>query len=146
MVPPTHRWQLAAPILHCDGVSFSKGATAHCVLIDTIDTLIPAVTVVMNHALFVLSPTAPTATAAAAAGGAGSATASSTGGGDPTSECLRLRVELDALKHESNTAKVALESQVHTMSARGFLSRLPVSLLGGKVRSTGKTTDASPIE
>ncbi|CAN0546924.1 unnamed protein product, partial [Ectocarpus sp. 12 AP-2014] len=34
------------------------------------------------------------------------------GGGDAASECLRLRVQLDTLKHESDTARVALESQV----------------------------------
>lgn len=43
----------------------------------------------------------------------GSGTASPNGGGgDPASECLRLRVELDALRHESDKARVTLESQV----------------------------------
>lgn len=52
-----------------------------------------------------------------------SGAASPTGGGDPASECLRLRVELDALKHESQTAKVALESQVTGPQMLAFLNR-----------------------
>ncbi|CAM9742621.1 unnamed protein product, partial [Ectocarpus sp. 8 AP-2014] len=42
----------------------------------------------------------------------GSGAGSPNGGGDAASECLRLRVQLDELQHESDTARVALESQV----------------------------------
>lgn len=62
--------------------------------------------------------------------GTGSGAASPTGGGDAASECLRLRVELDTLKHESQTAKVALESQV----TGGIYVYIGLSLIGWVVR------------
>eukprot|EP00903_Cladosiphon_okamuranus_P013479 g12554.t1 len=67
----------------------------------------------------------------------GSGAASPSGGGDPSSECLRLRVELDALKHESQTAKVALESQVFEQEQELKKLRLEVSRSRGKSASHG---------
>eukprot|EP00752_Nemacystus_decipiens_P007024 g6301.t1 len=64
-----------------------------------------------------------------------SGAASPTGGGDPASECLRLRVELDTLKHESQTAKVALESQVFEQEQELQKIRLELSRSRGKGQS-----------
>ncbi|CAM9518368.1 unnamed protein product [Ectocarpus sp. 4 AP-2014] len=64
--------------------------------------------------------------------GGGGGARSPNGGGDAASECLRLRVQLDALKHESDTAKVALESQVFEQEQELKKLRREVSRSDGK--------------
>ncbi|CAM9961441.1 unnamed protein product, partial [Ectocarpus sp. 6 AP-2014] len=65
-------------------------------------------------------------------GGRGSGAGSPNGGGDAASECLRLRVQLDELKHESDTARVALESQVFEQEQELKKLRREVSRSDGK--------------
>ncbi|CAM9136524.1 unnamed protein product [Pylaiella littoralis] len=71
------------------------------------------------------------------------------GGGDPASECLRLRVELDVLRHESNKARVTLESQVFEQEQELRKLRSEVSrstgLRGGAGAAGGVITERGGV-
>ncbi|CAN0542874.1 unnamed protein product, partial [Ectocarpus sp. 12 AP-2014] len=78
--------------------------------------------------------------------GGRSGAGSPNGGGDAASECLRLRVQLDALKHESDTARVALESQVFEQEQELKKLRCEVSRSDGKGSSRRGVGDGATAE